>query len=132
VVNIVLEKAAKKGLGKVKPLMQRGMSYAGATGGRGFLRKKTTIKRYKSGREVVEERQSNFTLMDVGVGTAGIVLASAFVVASWGAYKFLNDGRSPLDDLTAYVNKEERPAGGFPDWILGFVHPSYFFVRQFP
>jgi len=108
---MVFRKAAKKGLkmaktgvSKVKPLIGSAASYAGSSVG-GFLHKKTTIKRYKSGREVITEKQTNLSAKDIVLAPAGIAIGACGLIAAWGAYKFLNWGKSPLDDFKVWYFK---------------------------
>ena len=106
---MTVKKAVKK---VAKPLLAKGKAvvssaYTGAGGGRGWLRKKTTIKRLKN-REVIEEKQVNFTVGDVAWGTAGAVVGTAFLIAAWGVYKWFNAGMSPWDEYKLWRLRQKK------------------------
>ena len=75
----------------------------------GFVRKKTIIKKRKTG-EIIEERQSNFTAKEVVLGAVGIGFLAVLTVAAVGSYKFLS-GEYPWTTFKReFITPESRLA----------------------
>lgn len=119
--------AAAKGLSKAYSIGRAGLNSLSSINKSGWTRKKTVIKTRKDGTQVIKETGYTLTPAGVAVGVAAAGFALTGAIASWGAYKSLNNGRSPLDDLTDWAHKKKAKQGGLFDsnpWAKLFLNPG--------
>lgn len=90
--------------------ISRVSSYVSGVSQKGWTRKTTVIKRYKSGTEKITEKGHTFTIGDVALGAAGCGVAACGIIAAWGAYCFLRGGHTPAEDFMDWL--KESIAGG--------------------